>query len=256
VVIMSSRRRSALPILVILLALVAAGAVLAIRLSGDEPAARPAAKERVEHPVSRAGETEPALWPFRTREQARRWQVEQAPDGHSPWHADAEATALAFTTGYLGFTELDTVVFSEIGGTEAVVEVGYLGENGKPTPAGALRLVRFGGGPDAPWEVVGTLDDAMSVTEPAPGAEITSPVRVGGRISGVDESIRVQVHDPAAPRPIGQTCCEPAGGENTPWSASVDFRGASGAALTIVASTGGHVADVERFAITGARPAA
>lgn len=254
---MSSRRRSALPILVILLALVAAGAVLAVRLTGDEPATRPAADQRAALPAPSpsAGEADLALWPFRTREQARRWQEEQAPDGHSPWHADPEATALAFTTGYLGFTELDTVVFSEIKATEAVVGVGYLGENGQPTPAGALRLIRFGTGADAPWEVVGTIDDTMSVTEPAPGAEITSPVRVGGLVSGVDESIRVQVRDPAAPKPIGQTCCQPAGGEDTPWSTSVDFHGASGAALTIVASTGGHVADVESFAITGARPA-
>jgi hypothetical protein len=255
VVIMNSRRRSALPILVVVLALVAAGAVLAIRLSGDDPATRPAAEQRAASPTTPPSAGEAALWPFRTRAEARRWQVEQAPDGHSPWHSDAEATALAFTTGYLGFTELDTVVFSEIGATEAVVEVGYLGENDRPTPAGALRLVRYGTGPDAPWEVVGTLDDTISVTEPAPGAEIRSPVRVGGTVSGVDESIRVQVRDPAAPKPIGQTCCRPAGGENTPWSASVDFRGASGATLTIVASTGGHVADVERFAVTGARPA-
>jgi hypothetical protein len=253
VVIMRSRG-FALPILLAVVAVVAVGTVLVIRLSGDEPAPRSTAKERAA-PRTSAGRAEPALWPFRTRAEARRWQVEQAPDGHSPWHADAEATALAFTTGYLGFTAIDTVVLSQIEDTEAVVEVGYLGESGRPTPAAALRLIRFGTGPDAPWEVVGTLDDTMSVTEPTPGVEITSPVRVGGRVSGVDESIRVQVHDPAAPKPIGQTCCRPAGGENTPWSASVDFRGASGATLTIVATTGGHAADVERFAVAGARPA-
>jgi hypothetical protein len=252
--IMSSRRRSALPVLVVILAVVAGGVLLGVRLTGEEPTTRPATKERAAAPRS-AGEPQPALWPFRTREEARRWQVEQAPDGHSPWHADAEATALAFTTGYLGFTELDTVVFSRIEPTEAIVEVGYLGESDRPTAAGALRLVRFGSGPDAPWEVVGTLDDTMSVTQPVPGTEITSPVRVGGLVGGVDESIRVQVRDPAASKPIGQRCCLPAGGRNTPWSASVDFRGASGATLTIVASTGGHVADVERFAVTGARPA-
>lgn len=93
------------------------------------------------------------------------------------------------------------------------------------------------------------------MTEPTPAVEVTSPVRVGGMVSGVDENIRVQVRDPAMPRPIGESCCRPAGGENSPWSVPVRYRGASGAMLTIVAATGGHVADVERFAVTGARPA-
>jgi hypothetical protein len=35
----------------------------------------------------------------------------------------------------------------------------------------------------------------------------------------------------------------------------VPIRGATQATLTIVAATGGHVADVERFAVTGVRPA-
>jgi hypothetical protein len=270
---MSRRRRSALPILLVILVVLAAGVVLAIRLFGTDPDTRPAADDRsapsrppsattTAPPSSTTSATtpvegaDPALWPFRTLDEARRWQVEQAPAGHSPWHGDAEATALSFTTGYLGFTELDTVIDSQIDDTEAVVEVGYQAESGKPAPAAALRLVRFGDGPDAPWEVVGTVDDTMSVTEPAPDVEITSPVRVGGLISGVDENIRVQVRDPAAQKPIGESCCLAAGGENSPWSASVNYRGASGALLTIVASTGGHVADVERFAVTGARPAA
>lgn len=265
---MSPRRRSALPIVLVILVVIAAGAVLAIRLFGDEPAPEAAAKERAapstppttpttQPPTSTApaDEAQPALWPFRDLAEARRWQVEEAPGGHSPWHGDAVATALAFTTGYLGFADVDTVVSSEIEATDAVVEVGYQSENGRPAPAAALRLIRFGDGPEAPWEVVGTVDDTMSITEPAPDVEISSPVRIGGLISGVDENVRVQIRDPAAQAPIGQSCCQPAGGENSPWSVSVSYRGASGATLTIVAATGGHVADVERFAVAGARPA-
>ncbi|MGH3759127.1 hypothetical protein [Actinophytocola sp.] len=264
---MSRRRGSALPIVLVILVVIAAGTVLAIRVFGDEPRARRAAANQSapSHPPSTtappttsttpADQAEPPLWPFRTLEEARRWQVEQAPAGHSPWHADAEATALAFTTGYLGFTDVDTVVRSEIEATEALVKVGYQGESGRPAPAATLALVRFGDGPQAPWEVVGTVDDTMSITEPAPGVEVTSPVRVGGLISGVDESIRVQMRDPAAQRPVGEACCLPAGGENSPWSTPVTYRGASGAVLTIVASTGGHIADVERFAVIGVRPA-
>lgn len=79
-------------------------------------------------------------------------------------------------------------------------------------------------------------------------------------ITGVDESIHVQVRDPAQPAPIADECCLPAGGEDTPWSTSVTFStdptGSPTSTLTVVASTGGHVADVERFAVTGVRPAA
>ena len=38
-----------------------------------------------------------------------------------------------------------------------------------------------------------------------------------------------------------------------PWSASVTFLATPGQVITIAAATGGHVAAVERFAVTGAR---
>ena len=72
-------------------------------------------------------------------------------------------------------------------------------------------------------------------------------------MTGVDESIRVQVRQGDAL--LGESCCLSSGGENTPWTAEVAYQGAGPGALTIVASTGGHAADVERFAITGVRPA-
>lgn len=47
----------------------------------------------------------------------------------------------------------------------------------------------------------------------------------------------------------------PAGGDNALWSARVIFTAPSRAVLTVVVSTGGHVAAVERFAITAVRVA-
>ena len=40
---------------------------------------------------------------------------------------------------------------------------------------------------------------------------------------------------------------------STTWSTRVSFRGVTDAVLTIVASTGGHLLGVERFAITAIR---
>jgi hypothetical protein len=53
--------------------------------------------------------------------------------------------------------------------------------------------------------------------------------------------------------PRGPVCCRPAGGQATPWSLAVPFHAASGQVIIIVVHTGGHVAAVERFAVTGVR---
>jgi hypothetical protein len=238
----------------VVVALVAAVGLVALLISTDDPEepAAPAERNSVTAPTD-----PPLVWPFATMAQAAQWQSDYQTGGHSPWHIDAEATALAFTTGYLGFTEIDQVVRSTIDTTSAEVTVGYRAESAQPhdtSAAAVLRLVRLGGGADAPWEVVGGAGDTLTVTEPAPGAEVSSPLRVGGRITGVDESIRVLVRDPAVAEPIGDACCTPAGGEQIPWSATVEFTGARSPTVTVVAATGGHVTDVERFAVVGVAP--
>ncbi len=132
------------------------------------------------------------------------------------------------------------------------MHVGYRAEEGpKPFVAAVVHLMRYGQGKDAPWEVVGTDDTSLTLTRPAYGASASSPLTVGGRITGVDESIRVQVLHPGADGPLGEVCCLSAGGQKAAWSAKVDFAARPGGTLTVVASTGGHVATVERFAITG-----
>jgi hypothetical protein len=54
-------------------------------------------------------------------------------------------------------------------------------------------------------------------------------------------------------RPLGQSHSIPAGGDNQPWSATVHFAGASDLTLTLAAATGGHLQQVERFAVQGVR---
>ncbi len=199
--------------------------------------------------------TPPLLWPFRTVDEARQWQEDGKPQGHSPWHADAEATALTFTTGYLGFTDVDRVVDAEVTGDEARVTVGYNSEGSNVSPAATIRLVRLGEGSDAPWEVVGTDEDPyFSIAAPEAGAAVTSPLDVSGLITGVDESIHVHVRQPSTPRPLGESpCCGAEGGENFPWERTVAFDGATDPYLTVVAFAGGHITDVERFVLVGVR---
>ena len=195
----------------------------------------------------------PPLWPFSSQAEVDAWRQQHEAQGSQAWHLDAEATALAFTTGYLGFSEIDQVVGSDVRDREAWVSVGYDAGSG-PSTAAVVHLVRFGPGDDAPWEVVGTRDTDLTLETPSYGSQVSSTVTVGGRITGVDENLRVQVRQASSEVPIGEACCLPAGGQNTPWQTTVSFSGATAPALTIVVSTGGHVQGVERFAITAVRP--
>jgi hypothetical protein len=195
----------------------------------------------------------PPLWPFSSQAEVDAWRQQHAAAGTQPWHLDADATALAFTTGYLGFGEIDQVVGSDVRDREAWISVGYDAGSG-PSTAAIVHLVRFGPGDDAPWEVVGTRDTGLTLETPSYGSQVSSTVTVGGRITGVDESLRVQVRQASSEAAIGEACCLPAGGEDAPWQTTVSFSGANDPTLTIVVSTGGHVQGVERFAITAVRP--
>jgi hypothetical protein len=63
----------------------------------------------------------------------------------------------------------------------------------------------------------------------------------------------VSVYQLSSSAALRTTCCTPAGGVNQPWSTTVSFSGVTDPVITIVASTGGHLLAVERFAIQGVR---
>lgn len=193
------------------------------------------------------------LWPFASEAAAAAWQQAYRSGGKQPWHLDAGQTALSFTTGFLQFNEINLVVSRSVHGDEAYVSVGYRPDKNPPAVAAVIHLARLGQGADAPWEVVGTRDNTLTLTQPRYGAPARSPLTVGGRITGVDESIRVDVRQASTGERLGTSCCVAAGGEHQPWSAQVTFRGATDPALTIVASTGGHYQGVEAFAVTAIR---
>jgi hypothetical protein len=193
------------------------------------------------------------LFPFGNLAAVRAWQTSYASGGHQPWHLDADQTALAFTQGYLGFSQISKVAAHTISGGDACVTVGLTLPNGQVNHAATIHLVKFGPGTYPPWEVVGTDDTTLTLDVPAYGGITASPVRIGGKITGVDESLRAEVRRLGTNGPVGSFCCQPAGGQASPWSFSVPFHAPPGQVVTIVVHTGGHVAAVERFAVTGAR---
>jgi hypothetical protein len=193
------------------------------------------------------------LYPFASLADAQAWQAADRSGGHQPWHADAGATAIAFSSGWLGFNEIDTVTSTRTGTDGAHIGVGYRDPNGNRHTAAVLHLVRFGTEADAPWEVVGSDDTTFSLEVPAYGSTVTSPLTVGGHITGVDENVRVAIRQLSSQAPLGQSADIPAGGKNQPWTTSVPFSRPSDTTLAIVASTGGHLQQVERFTIQGVR---
>jgi len=192
------------------------------------------------------------LWPFANLADVEEWRKSYLSGGHQPWHLSATATAQAFVAS-LGFTEIDTITSQRTDTDGAHTGVGYVDPNGTKRTAAVLHLVRFGTDTDSPWEVVGSDDTDFSLEKPDYGSVVSSPVTVGGHITGVDENIKVSVYQVSTEKPIGQACCTAAGGVNQPWSTRVSFAGATQPVITIVASTGGHLLAVERFAIQGLR---
>jgi len=195
------------------------------------------------------------LWPFTTAAQVRTWQDAYRGGGHQPWHLDPGRTALTFTRAHLGYGEIDRVTTLAVSGGDARVGVGWTDPETDLYAVAVLHLVRYGTGGDAPWVVVGSDDTDLTLDTPRYGGTVGSPLRVGGVISGVDESLRVIVLGPTSPTPLGVVQGIPAGGTRTPWSATVRFAAAPGTVLTVAVSTGGHVKGVERFAITAVRAA-
>ena len=192
------------------------------------------------------------LWPFANLASAQAWQAAHRSSGVQPWHADPAQTALSFTQGYLGLTEINRVTSTRVTSDGAYVGVGYRAPNGGTDTSAVLFLVRFGPDADSPWEVVGSDDTTFSLEQPAYGSTVQSPMLAGGHITGSDENIRVTVRSLASTAPVGGACCQPAGGNGTAWAMSVPFFSApAGTVLTIVATTGGHLQTVERFAIMG-----
>jgi hypothetical protein len=192
------------------------------------------------------------LYPFASLAEVQAWQASYASGGHQPWHLSASLTAQAFAA-FLGFTGVSKVAGQSGTAADARVAVGYALPNGKTATAAIVHLVRWGSGKYVPWEVVGTDDTTLTLDIPGYGATVTSPVTIGGKLTGVDENLRAQARALGPAGLVGSYCCKPAGGQLSPWSLTLPLHAPSGTLLTIVVSTGGHTAAVERFAVTGVR---
>lgn len=229
--------------------------------SGSDKATSTSTTKRTSSTASTSSTTLPPgahdnlpLYPFANLQEVASWQQAYRAGGSQPERLDSAQTALAFAH-FLGYTEIDQIVTSREDGQGAHVSVGFRNpDSGNLTTAAVVHLIRYGTGSDIPWEVVGTDDTDFSITNPAYGATVTSPMPVGGRISGVDESITVHVQQLHANGLLGQVCCIAGGGTDSPWSGTTAFANPTDPILIVSAKTGGHVRNVERFTVTAVKP--
>jgi hypothetical protein len=194
------------------------------------------------------------LWPFPTRASAAEWQQAYREGGQQPWHLSAEDTALSFTTGFLGFTEIDQITSTDIGATEAEIGVGYA-NGGQTSTSAVIHLLRWDSSEDSPWEVVGTRDTSLVLETPDYGTTASSPMTVAGYIDRNDERVQARLYQASSSGPLGesQETVSGGGGTRPVWGLELGFNGATDPAVTVVAFSGGDVQEVELFAITGLR---
>ena len=189
------------------------------------------------------------LYPFSSGEEVARWEISDA----GP--LDPGQTALGFAR-YLGYAGINEILAIRSASDGDHVSIGFTVASAPPHTAAVVHLVRFGQGDRAPWEVVGTDDTTFSLTMPAYGSSLRTPLSIGGTITGVDESITVKLFRPGSATPVALSCCHAAGGTSSPWSVVISGPLPTHGNLIIAASSGGHIAQVERFAVTGVRSTA
>jgi hypothetical protein len=190
------------------------------------------------------------LYPFSSGEEVARWETSKS---LYLGYLNPGQTALGFAR-YLGYTGINEVLGIRSAYDGDHVAVGFTVASAPPHTVAVVHLVRFGPGDGAPWEVVGTDDTTLTLTSPPYGSRLQTPLSTGGTITGVDESITVEVFQAGSPTPVADSCCHAAGGTSSPWSVAIPGPLPDHGILIIAAATGGHIAPVERFAVTGVRP--
>ena len=197
-------------------ALIVAGAVTYGQVTHDDQSVHLPADGLTQSPApSPSGAAVPgqALW--------------SGPDGAS-WRSDADQTALHFLSDHLQMPYLDTVVASTVRGDSAEVAVGrgLPSETKRAVAATTITLQRASG----TWYVESARADLLTVTTTSVNA---STVTVSGRLTGVDESIQVELLAGDSPQPLAHAST-PGGGQDSPWQVTLERPVTDATRLTVV----------------------
>jgi len=170
----------------------------------------------------------------------------------APTGGDAEAAALAFVRS-LGLAQIDLVTGTGANGDQqAQVGVGFRDPDGIERTVAVLRLRQLGSVSPPSWEVVDSAqstDSRLRLTDPAAGASVHPPLRISGRLSGVDETVQVVVRSLPALTVLGTADAGPITGTDVPWAATVALSAESPGPALIEVITSGSLSPVQSLAV-------
>lgn len=164
-----------------------------------------------------------AFYPFTTAAAEQSWEAQRGPTAQK-WITDAVASARTFVSQYVLAGDVKTVMGEHIGTRTATVTLGRTiadATSKHPVKVTTVQLQRFG----KAWLVVGAVDPGanLTVSSPASGATVTSPVTVSGPSFGVEETVHIDVRAIGAPFLTGTPGQASFGNGSAPWSATVEF---------------------------------
>lgn len=179
------------------------------------------------------------LWPFTTDTQVADWA---ARPGARAWARDPVQVTQHFLADHLKLPGRATTRLDD-GGGAALVEV-----SSGSQPVAQVRLVRVGRDPEGPWSVTGATSDNLSVTQPADGDVVTSPIAVAGRAADPDTSVRVRLM-------AGGVLSEgfAMAGRDLPWTRSLPWTSTDWSVAELVASTFDGKGDLRAVTVTAVR---
>lgn len=130
---------------------------------------------------------------------------------------DPVAAARAFAVDFVGFTDPLVGEFMQGDARSGEVEV-------RPTARGPVTTVFVRQlGADGSWWVLGSATTNVTLTTPAAGARITSPVTVRGAALAFEGNVGVEVRADGRPRPVGTGTVTAGGDEVRPFEGRITF---------------------------------
>jgi hypothetical protein len=178
------------------------------------------------------------VWPFTTDTQAADWKSSR------PWAGDPVQVTQHLLDDYLKLPGHATTRVND-DAAAAIVEVSI-----GTRPVAQVRLVRVGRDTDRPWSVTGATSDNLSVTKPADGADVSSPIAISGRASDPDTSVHLRL---MTERVLGEGYAM--AGRELPWTHTLPWTGTDWSVAALVANTFSGKGDLSAITITAVRRA-
>ena len=139
------------------------------------------------------------------------------PSAGAPRYDDPVAAARAFAVDFVGFT--DPVVGAYRAGDSRSGEVEVRAKSTGPATTVIVRRL----GPDGSWWVIGAATDTVTVTSPAAGEVIASPVAVTGSALAWEGNVQGEIRQDGTRAPLGTGVFTGGGDVMRPFSGAISF---------------------------------